>query len=913
MLKSLLIIVIFICLFVLGIPFSLLLTAQTVKHDFNGIILSENSRSEIDGVSVTLLQAQDSVLISSTVSKNGGKFSLFKIIPGSYILLLERGSYEAKTIRVAIPHVGNSIDTIYMKMRSKLIDTVSVTGRMLISAKGDTIEYLADSYKTHEGAKVEELIKQLPGLTVDNKGGIKAYGEDVKKVLVDGEEFFGDDPTLVTKNIRSKMVQKIQLYDRKSKFSEFTGQEDGRKEKTLNVELKEEARNGSFGEVESGIGTSKFDNTQGKFNYFKGKRKIGVHATYSNIGGKDLSNLDNASSHSLDPIDKLDIKKGVPRVLYTGLHFDDKWNKETNYLNTDYQFSKYIIDGKETTEIRNNINSSEALFNNTKTDFLVKNTNHQLKGKYELKPDSSLVVNLDFNFQINNFSSERNNRTSNLLDGTGISRSDGTFNSNKTGDNTNIYLEALLNKKINSRGRMATVRMLTSNFGNKFKEHFLFKSETDSAVGEKSANRSDQNRVNSQYEREHEIGLTYTEPIAKVYLNLAYNAKLVDQRKDFETAFNIPNKEDYFGSIVHTKDFFVRQTHHVFGISANSKIGEAILNTELKYLALDLLQRDYTKDFQFAEKYHYFLPQANYRYNFSKLHYIKAELISDIIVPSLYQLNPLVSNADPFNIVFGNPSLAPSKSYNVNLDYLNANMLTGKIIQIIVKSNRIFNPIIPVLKIQDDVNEMSFTNEKKRDNYDYSLLFALGRQYMQPNIQITGLVKYVGSRYTSIINDVDNNIKSDNWSLGGQFKAINKDKFDINLDANLTINVDKYQTNSVLKDNYPSFNSSFTAKYYILRRLNVVNSINYIYYKESKLIPQSFSRLVWNAVLEYSLTARGDFTTAISCNDILNQNSGFQRMIQDNRLVQKFYSTIPRYFMLSIKWRFDKFNIRNLK
>src|SRR5690606_14878252 len=171
-----------------------------------------------------------------------------------------------------------------MLLVSQLLKDVVITGTNAIVIKGDTIEFDASKYTIQPNSKVEDLLAQLPGIQIDKDGKITAQGETVTKVLVDGEEFFGDDPTLVTKNIRGDMVDKVQLYDKKSDQAEFTGIDDGEKEKTINIQLKEDSKNGMFGKVDAGIATEDLFQGQAMFNTFKGSQKFAAYGTTGNTG-----------------------------------------------------------------------------------------------------------------------------------------------------------------------------------------------------------------------------------------------------------------------------------------------------------------------------------------------------------------------------------------------------------------------------------------------------------------------------------------------------------------------------------------------------------------------------------------------------------------------------------------------------
>ena len=147
-----------------------------------------------------------------------------------------------------------------MILKANLLKDVIVTHRSAINIKGDTTEFAADSFKVQPNATVEDLLKKLPGIQVDKNGQITAQGEKVQKVLVDGEEFFGDDPTLVTQNLRADMVDKVQLYDKKSDQATFTGIDDGEKQKTINLKLKDNKKNGYFGKANLRRNKWLFDN-----------------------------------------------------------------------------------------------------------------------------------------------------------------------------------------------------------------------------------------------------------------------------------------------------------------------------------------------------------------------------------------------------------------------------------------------------------------------------------------------------------------------------------------------------------------------------------------------------------------------------------------------------------------------------
>ena len=239
-----------------------------------------------------------------------------------------------------------------MILKSKLLETVVVSGNKgAVRIKGDTTEFNADSFRTQAGANVEDLLKKLPGIQVDKNGKITAQGEAVKKVLVDGEEFFGDDPTLVTQNLRADMVDKVQVYDKKSDQATFTGIDDGQREKTINLKLKNDKKMGYFGRLTGGIGTDGYYDEQLMANYFKKKEKMAAYGIISNTGKTGL-NWNERDSYGQSILGQLDVDpntgfftndgpggnrdeldtwsgqyegQGYPSVKTGGLHYNNKW------------------------------------------------------------------------------------------------------------------------------------------------------------------------------------------------------------------------------------------------------------------------------------------------------------------------------------------------------------------------------------------------------------------------------------------------------------------------------------------------------------------------------------------------------------------------------------------------------------
>ncbi|MEO5908480.1 MAG: carboxypeptidase-like regulatory domain-containing protein, partial [Ginsengibacter sp.] len=236
---------------------------------------------------ISVLRQKDSTLVKFSRSDKSGNFQIDKLDSGNYVILITYPKYADFVDRIEMkPGENRDLKTIFLTGKAKLLQEI-VIKQAAMRMKGDTTEYNADSYAVKPNATVEDLLKQLPGIQVDKDGKITAQGQKIQKVLVDGDEFFSDDPTIATRNLRADAVSKVQVFDKKSDQAEFTGIDDGNTTKTLNLKLKDNAKHGYFGKLSAGA-LDKYYNAQALINAFKGKRKLAAFLIGSSTNNTGL-------------------------------------------------------------------------------------------------------------------------------------------------------------------------------------------------------------------------------------------------------------------------------------------------------------------------------------------------------------------------------------------------------------------------------------------------------------------------------------------------------------------------------------------------------------------------------------------------------------------------------------------------
>lgn len=266
-------------IFLLGIG----LPALGQNYSVRGEVLDEKAQP-VSSAAAVLLNPSDSTLLYLSITGNTGRFELRNIRKGSYLLQVSLLGYFTFYHELSVPVEGDDIGQIVLDPKTFAIKEVTISSeRIPMKIKKDTIEYDAKAYKVKPDGDAEDLISKLPGVEVDRAGNIKAMGEDVNNVLVDGKEFFGNDPKVATRNLPADAIDKVQLFDRQTDESRFTGIDDGERNPTLNLVLDKDKKQGVFGDLTAGAGTEGRTEEAAKIYRFTQKMQFAALGLYNNI------------------------------------------------------------------------------------------------------------------------------------------------------------------------------------------------------------------------------------------------------------------------------------------------------------------------------------------------------------------------------------------------------------------------------------------------------------------------------------------------------------------------------------------------------------------------------------------------------------------------------------------------------
>ncbi|MFS8082166.1 MAG: TonB-dependent receptor, partial [Ginsengibacter sp.] len=532
--------------------FGLYFISQAQTSSIKGNLLDSNENVKMKNAVISIIRPSDSVLIAYTRSDASGKFSINKVEPGSYLILITYPKYAdyAEQVKV-VPNQQLNLSQIYLTQTAKILQEIIIQ-QAAIRIKGDTTEFTADSFHVKPNATVEDLLKELPGVQVDKNGQITAQGQKVQKVLVDGEEFFSDDPTVATRNLRADAVDKVQVFDKKSDQSEFTGIDDGQKTRTLNLKLKANAKHGYFGKV-SLAGLDKYYNGQALINAFKGNRKISAFVIASSTDQTGL-NFQDASSYgfggnnfqvdggsgavifngSSDDFDSPgNYGPGLPESIKGGIHYSNKWNNNRDNASGNYLFNRLAsrIEGNTFTQ---NILKDSVYYNRENAQTHSTKLRNAVTGLLETQIDSSSSIKFTGNGYVGTL------QNSNVYQSEALSQENKIVNSSnrttsQTGDNANGYFSALYRKKFKKKGRTLSI-----NADEKYTESntngYLFNASSffDNSGSLIAKDTTDQNKKNNTEMNVAGVKATYTEPLSKksfLEINYSFYNNVSTQKK----------------------------------------------------------------------------------------------------------------------------------------------------------------------------------------------------------------------------------------------------------------------------------------------------------------------------------------------------------------------------------------------
>ena len=905
-----------------------------------GTVADTTSAVKLHNASVLVLRAKDSIMVKYSRVSQEGNFAINNLPGGKYLLLVTYPEYAdySEPFTLDATTTAKEFGRISMILKAKLLQDIVIKGKATaIKIKGDTTVFNASAFVVQPNAKVEDLMKQFPGVTVDKDGKITANGQTVTKMLLGGEEFFGDDPTLITKNIRADMAKEVQMFEKKSDQAAFTGIDDGKKTLTMNVVLKDDKKSGYFGKVDVGVGTNGFYSGQAMYNKFKNKEKFAFNTTLSNNGRTGLSFQDEQKYGDAGTITVMDgggiaimlsgnelnyDGRGFPIARSGGLHYDNKWGAKDKYtINSNYKIGHLEVEG---TSQGTNINDLGTQINTT-----ISNQRFANSGLRQ-KVDVAAVIAIDSvtNLKITADGSLRNSTQYNesdqtIYNGDKIQNRSTSKNYIQT-DQKVFNASAFYTKKLKKKGRTISLLLGTTLDEAERDESLKTTADTyDATTGNIIPALSrvvDQKKPGSSKSTAFNSNFTYTEPFTQS-LSLIVNYGLnLNSATSKRLAYNNSGAGQYdvLDPMV-SNSFKLNQLAHQGGAILNYVKGKTTVNFGTRITDVQFKQDNELKGDIFERHFINWMPQATYQYRFGQQSVFNFNYSGNTQQPSISQLQPVLDNTNPYFQNIGNDQLKPAFSNRFSLYYTNYKPLSGQRFYISGGYNFTSNAFVSnTTTILDGPNQgrtiSQTVNTSEKTPYNYNLSVNYGRNIwggVQAGLtastsnsisfnQVTRESQIDPTKTTSTLNQSE----SGNYSINFSLSKYAANKYDLYISGGPMYSIRK-STIQTQNNNSKDFRGNAYFGYYLPAKFQITSEATYQYTGATNGL-DGFSRTIVTATLSKMFLKSNALKVTASANDLLNQNTGFSRNINGNQVNQNTNTTIRRYFMLSVSWDFNK-------
>jgi hypothetical protein len=926
------------CLFLLSSTQNAIFAQTSVK----GKVIDQ-SKLPLSAARVQLLRVDDSSNVKSTYTDSLGNYEILNFVPGEYYLKAYRNDYEPVFVKILVDSVSglNLRKVIQLKNEIQIMKGGGIVAkRDAIVQKNDTVEFTSSNYKVNQDASAENLITKMPGITSEN-GTIKAQGEEIKKVTVDGQDFFGDDAAAALKNLPAEVVDKIQVFDRASDQSQFTGIDDGNSQKTLNIVTKSGKNNGQFGKIYGGYGTNERWAAGGNVNAFLGKHRLSFIGLSNNINQQNFSTQDILGTLGSSANSN---RGGMGRPGGRGFGRNSDANNfligSQNGINTTNSFGVNYT-GFAWTKLKltasyfynNGANNTSSFL--TRSYFLPgftdqiysqgdtgenSNFSHRINARleYQLDSNNSLIYKPSFKFQKSNSLSLFNAITENTTAFDTLNLS-GT-NSSSDASGVNLDHSILFRHRFKMPGQTLSLNLsqvYSNSLGNSLLQSKNFYYEPNS-LQDVFAQETD----NSSRSNQLEARLSYTQPLnKKSFLEFSYNP-IYERNNSFKNTGRLDSATISVSRVLDTL-----LSSDLFNVYNTQKAGVTYRFTTPAYsfnFGADIQRVDLTGDQIFPSKYKFnrafdnFLPNASFNYNKNKNSNLRISYRSRTSLPSISQLQNVVNNSNPLILSTGNDALKQEFTNMIFVRYSTTN----------VKKGRNFFVFGNVSKTDNYIGNSSFIaqkdtvlNEKiemkKGDQLNMPVNlngYRIFRSFMTFGLPVKMLKSTFNlnlgqtiTRSPALINGAQNISVTSNTNAGLVLASNINEKIDFTLNYGANYNIVSNSIQSQSNSSYLIHSFNARANYLPFSWLVLNTDISNSTYTG---LGSGFNQSIWliNAGIGYKFMKDDRAEVKLSVFDAFKQNNSISRSVTESYIEDKTTQILTRFYMLTFTY-----TIRNFK
>ncbi len=889
------------------------------QYTISGLVKDKLDNQPLPQVSVRLLSAKDSSFVTGMSSNNNGSFSLSVARPGKYIATLSFLGYRTweQPVTLSTQQRRVKLGTILMQSDEIVLQEAVIIGKAAeVVVKEDTVEFNADSYKTQPNAVVEDLLKKLPGVEVDSEGKITHAGKEISKILVDGKEFFSDDPKVASKNLPVDMVEKLQVVDRKSDLARLTGVDDGEEETVINLTIKKGMKHGWFGNVMGGYGTDGRYEAGAMVNHFSGDNQVTILAGSNNTNNMTFTDMGQGRFRRFGGMNGINTSHNV------GVNFN-VGKEDIIRLGGDVSYNNSNRDVRQHTERQNIFADSVSYYSGVSS---TNDKGQNILGNFRLSWNIDSLNTLEFRprFSVSLSNSNSIDSTMTTAGDPNRTRVNDSWSHNRSkGIGYDISGELVYNHKFRSRpGRAFSVqaRYSYSNTQEDSRDIARYRFYRDLLSNDEENQFEDQIGDNHTWTNGYNARLTWTEPLGDAskgrFLTFAYRFQANFNNADKYTYDIITDTEGQpLDTTLNTtlsnsfrNDYFTHRAQVGFKQvkpKYTYDVGIAAVPSSSKSIDLIDSERNIPKRTVFN-----IAPYFRYRYKLGDQTSLRIDYRGRSTQPSMTQLQPVADNSDPLRIVVGNPNLKPSFQNTLRARFNDYNVEKQRSIMAMVHGRYTVNSITSATIYHENGGQTT-TYRNANGVWDIAGMFMYNTPFRNKRWQLNNFTRISYANevgYSQEHTDTDF-LRNDAGSFSATEHlgiAFRSDYFDAELRGKyrygLTTNSLPNQKNQSTHD----YGGTLNLNGYLPWSITIGTDLTYSglagysdgYNNES---------WIWNAQLSYQFLKGKAATIAVKVFDILGQRNNIRRTVTGNYIQDVEYNTLNTYGLISFTYRFNTF------
>lgn len=902
-------------LMLLMILFSPMAFAQQSGVNVTGSVVEQGSDTPIEQATVRLLNVKDSAMVRGVVSARNGSFTLKNVKKGSYLLHITFIGYDPLYQPLQITGKKNPVNVGKLELSDGAIElgeAVVIGKAPEVTVRNDTVEYNADSYKVTEGSVLEDLLKKMPGVEVDSEGKITVNGKEVKKVMVDGKEFFSDDPKVASKNLPAKMIDKLQVLDKKSDMAQMTGFDDGEEETVINLTVKPGMKQGWFGNAYGGYGSKDRYEGNAMVNRFVNNDQItfmgGANNT-NNMGFSDLaSTMFSGMGGGGGRRGGFGAGSGITSSGNAGLNFSKEFKPDKLTLGGNTRYSHSDNDARSKSDRQNILPGDSSSYDNSEAMSRTKSDNFGVDFRLEWKPDTmtQLIFRPSFSFS--------HSMNDNFSDATTLDNERDTVNTNKSsnysesnGYNLNASID--FSRKLNNKGRVFSATLSGGNSDSYSdgmnRSDIVYFNQTDALKNSIIDQRSRYDNKGFNYR----AYVSWVEPIG--HNNFIQATYSISQRKQ-EALKNVYNQDaDGIYNVLDSaysqsyRNNFISQRASLSFKSQRAKFNYTIgLNLDPSYSSSENFVGDTTLS-KITRKVVNLSPMAQFNYMFDKRTNLRIMYNGRTSQPSMTQLQPVADISDPTNITIGNPDLNPRYTNNVFIRFQQFTPEKQRAFMIMANGSYIINDIESYTSYNQETGVKTTTYKNVNGNYSGNVRMMLNTPLKNKKFSINSMTMASFANSNGYINEEKNTNRNLILSERGGID-FRSSYLDLGVNGNIRYNA---TSNSLQKENNQNtfnYGAGGYTTIYLPLNFKIESDVNW---STNSGYGDGFKQneVLWNASASKSFLKNNQGTLRFKIYDILQQRSNISRSITASYIQDSEYNTLGSYFMVHFIYRFSIF------